>query len=475
MPEPTRDPIQRLESFGTGGLSVTPLDAAQVRRLGDQRRTRRTATIGVAASVIAVVGLVVPVTLVVAGDDEPPRPPATQTPSPTPTPTPSAPPLGLGDIPEDFPLDVDAPDLSGDGGEKRGPDPSVETAGLTLCGKDAIREATTKGRLGFSTTGPEFVENRELRTFASEGAATTVMNALQEDLNGCTSWTEPEADHTVTPIVADTGQDSITYSDTVVPLGGTVYQITRVGSAILTIAQSGEYSVETAQVAGTGALAKITRKITPEMCLFTAAGCGSTIPKPTDAVAPGLLAHTDLPGNSSAWETVSTGPAGAEPFGVCARRSLQALGATAVIERTFRWTPDETSTAAQQVAQFRDQAAATYAWEVLLAWRTTCTHQTVDSVKPRVFDLNVEDVGRDNSARWYSIGWETGTSGTASAQGNWEDVGIAASGRFVTVVLLGDRDAPMDNQPGPDGTYSIQGLVRTASSKLLSLAFPRLE
>lgn len=93
MPEHT-DPIQRLESFGVGGIHVDPLTPDQVRRLGDKRRARRRASIAIAASALAVVGAVLPVTLAMTDDARTPTPPAGDpTPGPDPTPTPSPTPL----------------------------------------------------------------------------------------------------------------------------------------------------------------------------------------------------------------------------------------------------------------------------------------------------------------------------------------------------------------------------------------------
>ena len=90
MPDPTRDPIRQLEDFGTGGLTVAPLDPGQVRRLGDRRRMRRR-TAYVVAAAAAIVLAIVPVA-VLDGRDEaaPPTPAHSGPPSPLPTPPPPA-------------------------------------------------------------------------------------------------------------------------------------------------------------------------------------------------------------------------------------------------------------------------------------------------------------------------------------------------------------------------------------------------
>lgn len=85
---PTPDPIQQLETFGTGGIAVNPLDPASVRRLGDQRRRRQNTVYGAIAAVV-VAAAVIPTALIATKDDGSVAPPTgpptvTQTPEPTP-------------------------------------------------------------------------------------------------------------------------------------------------------------------------------------------------------------------------------------------------------------------------------------------------------------------------------------------------------------------------------------------------------
>ncbi|MFL6023614.1 MAG: hypothetical protein ACJ72O_09770 [Marmoricola sp.] len=86
---PTPDPIQQLETFGTGGIAVNPLDPASVRRLGDQRRRRQNTMYGAIAAVV-VAAAVIPTALIATKDEGSVAPPTgpptvTQTPEPTPT------------------------------------------------------------------------------------------------------------------------------------------------------------------------------------------------------------------------------------------------------------------------------------------------------------------------------------------------------------------------------------------------------
>ena len=83
MPEHTHDPIRDLENFDSGGLGMTPLEPAEVRRLGDRRRARRNAGL-VAASVVTVLAVASPVALLAnRGGNEPSPGPLTSSPSPS--------------------------------------------------------------------------------------------------------------------------------------------------------------------------------------------------------------------------------------------------------------------------------------------------------------------------------------------------------------------------------------------------------
>lgn len=83
MSDQTPDPIRQLARFTTDDLVSAPLHPAQVRHLGDRRRTRRHAAL-VAASVVAVLAAVTPVALLAhRGDGSPTPGPLTSRPSPT--------------------------------------------------------------------------------------------------------------------------------------------------------------------------------------------------------------------------------------------------------------------------------------------------------------------------------------------------------------------------------------------------------
>ena len=75
---------------------------------------------------------------------------------------------------------------------------------------------------------------------------------------------------------ADTGyEDSVTFSLTYTDglPGGTIWQFTRVGRAIIALSTRGEYSGGTLRVACGGAAHRDHPHLTPAMCEYTDAGC----------------------------------------------------------------------------------------------------------------------------------------------------------------------------------------------------------
>ncbi len=176
-------------------------------------------------------------------------------------------------IPADFPLGVDLPDYTGDGGVIT--DPAVDAVGVegSLCGTDAW-SASQIGRLAAGSTGPEYDERRELRVFADADGAVAEMGRLRTALAGCPRDTSRGAERVVRSYPADTGyDDTATFAVTArTGLGGTIFQFTRVGRAVLAISIGGETSTASA-VQSVPDLTALTRRLTPSMCLFTQAGC----------------------------------------------------------------------------------------------------------------------------------------------------------------------------------------------------------
>lgn len=254
-----RDPLQQLADFGTGG-PVNPLPAAEVRRLGDRRRARRTAVSAV-AGVTAVLAVAVPAAIYAGRDGGSQPPEVVETPTVT-------------SIPDDFPLDRNAYDFGADG-DRQGPAAAVEVERALPCGAEPLASAAESDRLAFVNSGGEFTDSRELLLFDDEAAALGVMQATRRAVDECATddsgpipllWTTEEA---------DTGADSVTFRQGVPEeMGGTTYQYTRVGAAILAVQWSGEGGGDVAEQTA------VTQAITPAMCLFTAEGCAGESPSP---------------------------------------------------------------------------------------------------------------------------------------------------------------------------------------------------
>ena len=192
--------------------------------------------------------------------------------SPTTSPDSTA---GTGVIPDDIPLEVDMWDAGSDG-EYHGayrPDGEVVVE-VGLCGNRVWPLGHWEGppvtdELATWATGPEYSDTRDLITLPSAGDAVRVVQLVRDALDGCareghTVWTVHDE---------DTGYDSVTFSATYDnSLGSSVYQVTRVGPAVLFTAGYGEGSIDTVDAAARTRTA-ITRKIAGHLCVLTAAGC----------------------------------------------------------------------------------------------------------------------------------------------------------------------------------------------------------
>ncbi|MBD8868631.1 hypothetical protein [Nocardioides donggukensis] len=274
------DPIDELERLRghTVGLHDTMPPAAEIRRLGDRRRRREQGLVaGAAAAAVAVVA----VTGALAGGaldrDAAPQPAAPSEPPPSRSPSVTDVPT---DIPRDFPLDLGALDLTGDGGELRGPAPGATgLEELEVCGQP-VWDTEPASRLGFTSTGPETADRRELRVYPSAEEAVAAMSRLQE-LPACGE--EPTADPGRSwvwrPYDATTGYATVSFGasfsqapDDAPPLGGEAYVVTRVGSAVLALWSSGETSPDTQAQSVTG-MTETARGLTPRLCRYTVAGC----------------------------------------------------------------------------------------------------------------------------------------------------------------------------------------------------------
>ena len=294
------DPIKDLEDSNQQGPTGNPPPPSEVRRLGTRIR-RRNAAFAVVGAAAVIAAVVTPLAVLASGSDdtEPPVTKQSVSPSVSPSVTPSqspssppataipddlpiaAPPSAVGsDIPAGFPIEVDIPDLSGDGGEITGPGAAEDGLGsVTLCGTD-IWPVPPNDRLAVTSTGPEYRQSREVVTFLDAEAAVNVMTRLRQQVRACPSQSGATAgDGSPTNRLyrihgADTGYESLTFSSTLEDgsLGGAIYQFVRVGYGVLAMYVGGEWSPDTVG-AGVAELTETSAKVTPAMCVFTKAGC----------------------------------------------------------------------------------------------------------------------------------------------------------------------------------------------------------
>jgi len=172
-------------------------------------------------------------------------------------------------IPDDFPLDIGM--AEGDIEMVR-TDPAPDAAGIgtmTPCGVQ-VWPLRIEERLAANVHGPEYVDDRELVTFSGVDQAIDAVEDFRAAARACPTedgWGWHLLDE-------DTGYDSATvgYTRTDGTLGSSVYQMTRVGRAVLFVETYGEGNVDTLP-AQADILTRITQDVGPEMCRFTADGC----------------------------------------------------------------------------------------------------------------------------------------------------------------------------------------------------------
>ncbi|WP_107772061.1 hypothetical protein [Nocardioides sediminis] len=172
-------------------------------------------------------------------------------------------------VPADLPLDLDLP---ADGGDYEVTAPSAEADGigdLEVCGSVVWPPGRAEARLATSASGPEHVDAREL-VVPDAAVAATVVPRVREVVAGCTD----APDHQVWTLhEADTGHESVTFSLTwSVGLGASVFQVTRVGDALLMTHRYGEGMLETIDPTVRERTA-LTREIAPAMCALTPGAC----------------------------------------------------------------------------------------------------------------------------------------------------------------------------------------------------------
>lgn len=173
------------------------------------------------------------------------------------------------EIPKDFPIDSGLEDTDADS-EIVGPSATAEGVNeLELCGSSQLPTGYV-ARLAVRYTAPEYGDSRELVTFADADAAVRYVAALRDAVRDCP---EEGLGRTVTVLEADTGYDSVTFAlSSQEGLGAEVYQVVRVGNAVLLTDEASHGTLDSARRDAPERTA-LADRLTPEMCVFTEAGC----------------------------------------------------------------------------------------------------------------------------------------------------------------------------------------------------------
>lgn len=173
-----------------------------------------------------------------------------------------------GMIPADFPIDRYLP--TGDDYQRI--DPNAGDDGIELCG-EWIWPAEAAEAYGAMVVGPELVEIRWVGNYGDATLAAAVLESARDVLDRCEATGADDA-LAVSVIDVSTGYDDVTFAVTEADgrPGGEVYQLMRVGHAVLVSTSGGEYTTASA----TGAAERLTTQsadLAQDMCVFTEAGC----------------------------------------------------------------------------------------------------------------------------------------------------------------------------------------------------------
>ncbi|WP_372733877.1 hypothetical protein [Nocardioides sp.] len=177
-------------------------------------------------------------------------------------------------IPADFPLAVGFGPASEEV-QLKGPAADIKgVSALALCGTNVL-PLTSQDRLVATESGPEYVQVRELTTFAGPAEAVSAVEAIRNAVGDCPEMPGdvPANDRIFIELEAETGYDSVTFGFHYREgTGGSVIQVTRVGSAVLVTDHSGEFTAGTLQAGADDATGE-NGPVVNAMCLWTEAGC----------------------------------------------------------------------------------------------------------------------------------------------------------------------------------------------------------
>ena len=199
---------------------------------------------------------------------------------------------------------------------------------------------------------------------------------------------------------------------------------------------------------GTPAQGEVSARPTPSAPTTSPSPAPSTTsPKTPASPADRLLTTAQVPGLRPGWQWQDgeTGPAGTDPFGVCAKVDLASIGATDVLSRTWFPPDDSDDNAAEQVAEFPDANTAARAWAVLKSWHDKCGQQAADHPGLKVGALSPAPV-RSGTARWYLSSWTPSGEET----GRFETLGAVLAGTRIATLRMDHSGRDHTYPPGKD-------------------------
>jgi hypothetical protein len=173
-----------------------------------------------------------------------------------------------------------------------------------------------------------------------------------------------------------------------------------------------------------------------------------------------LIPTGDVPGLNAEWrwQDGDTGPAGTQPFGLCAKADLASIGAVSAFERSYFPPVDSDDNAAEQIAEFPDAATAARAWSVLQSWHDQCRKRSGTNPGLRVRTL-IPVSGAAGAARWYLLSWAPAGEET----GRFEAFGMVLVDTRLALLRMSSSGQDYNY---PAGKEPMVGMVRAAAGWL---------
>jgi hypothetical protein len=181
-------------------------------------------------------------------------------------------PTDVNPIPDDFPLAQGLDETAES--DVTGPDFDVEAGRVfDVCGTEIWSSNAPVDRLAVRETGIEYLETRELDTYVTADEPIEHVTDVRDTVRDCDRIEGESYGYTVKVLEGPEGYDSVTWGAFADEgLDGGVYQITRVGSAVLVLYAAGEMSQSSLQEVADD-MTQQTLELAPEMCVFTEDGC----------------------------------------------------------------------------------------------------------------------------------------------------------------------------------------------------------